>query len=276
MGWLALWLAATRSRPTTGRAADQLQLQDFYPGIQAVALARHATPQTLSDLIAQIRASGRERFRMYPSGERDEYVVTDYIHPTDWRNRRVLGFDLFSEATRREAIISSRDSGNPVLTGPLRLKQETDQNVQSGVLLFFPLYAQAAPVTTEDERQRAFIGTLHGAFRLTDLMEGILGSRSRMLQLQLFDAASPDSPLLTGVPRSAPMPSSSASATSTCMAVAGSYRWRARRNTRRCCVITTGVQPRRGVDCRGAVLLLVGGYLYLRERALRSSQALSL
>ena len=97
------------------RAADQLQLQDFYPGIQAVALARYATPQTLPALIEQIHASGRERFRMYPSGERDEYVVTDYIHPTDWRNRRVLGFDLFSEATRREAIISSRDSGNPVL-----------------------------------------------------------------------------------------------------------------------------------------------------------------
>ena len=29
-------------------------------------------------------------------------------------------------------------------------------------------------------------------------MEGILGSRSRMLQLQLFDAANPDSPLLAG------------------------------------------------------------------------------
>ncbi|MEX5452529.1 CHASE domain-containing protein, partial [Stutzerimonas stutzeri] len=171
---------------------------DFYPGIQAVALARYATPQTLPALIEQIHASGRERFRMYPAGERDEYVVTDYIHPTDWRNRRVLGFDLFSEATSREAIISSRDSGNPVLTGPLRLKQETEQNVQSGVLLFFPLYAPSAPVTTEEERRRALVGTLHGAFRLTDLMEGILGSRSRMLQLQLFDAANPDSPLLAG------------------------------------------------------------------------------
>src|SRR3546814_8428483 len=92
---------------------DQRQLQDFYPCIQAVALARHATPDTLTTLIDQIRASGRERFRMYPPGDREEYVVTDYIHPTDWRNRRVLGFDLFSEATRREAIISTRNSGNP-------------------------------------------------------------------------------------------------------------------------------------------------------------------
>ena len=42
---------------------------------------------------------------MYPAGERDEYVVTDYIHPTDWRNRRVLG--LTSSAKRPAAKPSS-------------------------------------------------------------------------------------------------------------------------------------------------------------------------
>jgi len=259
------------------RAVDQLQLQDFYPGIQAVALARHATPETLTPLIDQIRASGRERFRMYPSGDREEYVVTDYIHPSDWRNRRVLGFDLFSEATRREAIISARNSGNPVLTGPLRLKQETEQNVQVGVLLFFPIYAAAAPVTTEEERQRAFVGTLHGAFRLTDLMEGILGSRSRMLQLQLFDAANPEAPLLAG---RAPV---SADAKyqrirniymygrSWQLQVASTPEYEAvlRDNNRAFSLAAA-------LTAAALFSLLVGGYLYLRERALRNSQALSL
>ncbi len=259
------------------RAVDQLQLQDFYPGIQAVALARHATPETLTTLIDQIRASGRERFRMYPPGDREEYVVTDYIHPTDWRNRRVLGFDLFSEATRREAIISTRDSGNPVLTGPLRLKQETEQNVQVGVLLFFPIYAATAPVTTEEERQRAFVGTLHGAFRLTDLMEGILGSRSRMLQLQLFDAANPESPLLTG---RAPV-----SADAKFQRIRNIYMYG------RSWQLQVASTPEyeavlrdnnRAFSLAAALMaaalfsLLVGGYLYLRERALRNSQALSL
>lgn len=259
------------------RATDQLQLQDFYPGIQGVALARHATSATLPTMIERIRRSGRERFRMYPPGDRDEYVFVDYIHPTDWRNRRVLGFDLFSEETRREAIISARNSGNPVLTGPLRLKQETEQNIQAGVLLFLPLYAPAAPVTTEEERQRAFAGTLHGAFRLTDLMEGILGSRSRMLQLQLFDAASPDSPLLMG---RAPISADAAFqrvrniymyGRSWQLQVASTPEYEAilRDNSRAFSLVAA---------LTAAVLfsLLVGGYLYLRERALRSSQALSL
>ena len=259
------------------RAADQLQLQDFYPGIQAVALARHATPKTLPAILDKIRSSGRDRFRIYPLGERDEYVITDYIHPTDWRNRRVIGFDLFSEGTRREAIISARNSGNPVLTGPLRLKQETEQNVQVGVLLFLPLYAPAAPVTTEEERQRSFVGTLHGAFRLTDLMEGILGSRSRMLQLQLFDAANPDVPLLAG---RAPVSDGAKFqrirniymyGRSWQLQVASTPEYEAvlRDNNRAFNLAAALI---------AAVLfsLLVGGYLYLRERALRSSQALSL
>jgi len=259
------------------RAADQLQLQDFYPGIQGVALARYATLASLPAMIEQIRRSGRERFRMYPPGERDEYVVVDYIHPTDWRNRRVLGFDLFSEETRREAIISARNSGNPVLTGPLRLKQETEQNIQTGVLLFLPVYAPAAPVTTEEERQRAFVGTLHGAFRLTDLMEGILGSRSRLLQLQLFDAANPDSPLLAG---RAPVSADAAFqrvrniymyGRSWQLQVASTPEYEAilRDRSRAFSLVVA-------LTAAALLSLLVGGYLYLRERALRSSQAISL
>ncbi|WP_278433508.1 CHASE domain-containing protein [Stutzerimonas kunmingensis] len=259
------------------RAVDQLQLQDFYPGIQAVALARHATPDTLTTLIDQIRASGRERFRMYPPGDREEYVVTDYIHPTDWRNRRVLGFDLFSEATRREAIISTRNSGNPVLTGPLRLKQETEQNVQVGVLLFFPIYAATAPVTTEEERQRAFVGTLHGAFRLTDLMEGILGSRSRMLQLQLFDAANPESPLLTG--RAPVSADAKFQRTRNIYMYGRSWQLQVASTPEYEAVLRDN---NRAFSLAAALMaaaffsLLVGGYLYLRERALRNSQVLSL
>ncbi|HAB63775.1 MAG TPA: hybrid sensor histidine kinase/response regulator, partial [Pseudomonas sp.] len=157
------------------RASDQLQLQDFYPGIQAIALARYARAENLSVLLAKIREGGRD-FRIYPRGERSEYLIVDYIHPLDWRNRRVLGFDMLSEETRRQAVMAARNIGTPMLTGPLRLKQETEQNAQVGILLYLPLYRVGAPITTLEERQEAFAGTLHGAFRLTDLMEGVLGS----------------------------------------------------------------------------------------------------
>lgn len=258
------------------RASDQLQLQDFYPGIQAIALARYVRADNLASLLAQMREEGRGSFRMYPAGERDEYLITDFIHPLDWRNRRVLGFDMLSEESRREAVIAARNIGTPMLTGPLRLKQETEQNAQVGILLYLPLYRVGAPVTTLEERQAAFAGTLHGAFRLTDLMEGVLGSRSKLFQLQLFDAAVPNEPLLVG---RAP--------------VSSDARFHRTRNIYmygRSWQLDVGSTPEyEAILNRGsgafnlaaamtaAVLfsLLIGGYLYLRERALRSSQALS-
>ncbi|EIK54204.1 sensor histidine kinase/response regulator [Stutzerimonas stutzeri TS44] len=259
------------------RASDQLQLQDFYPGIQAVALARYATRQTIEAQLQAIRQSGRERFRMYPPGERDEYLVVDYIHPTDWRNRRVLGFDLFSEATRRAAASAARDSGNPVLTGPLRLKQETEQNIQVGVLLYLPLYRANAPITTEEERRRAFLGTLHGAFRLTDLMEGILGSRSSSLQLQLRDAAAPDVPLLAG--RRPANEKAGFQRTRNIYMYGRSWQLKVASTPEYEAVLRHG---NRTFDLVSPLLaaalfsLLIGGYLSLRERTLRASQRLGL
>ncbi|HBM09848.1 hybrid sensor histidine kinase/response regulator [Pseudomonas sp. Choline-3u-10] len=256
------------------RASDQLQLQDFYPGIQAIALARYARAENLSVLLAKIREGGRD-FRIYPRGERSEYLIVDYIHPLDWRNRRVLGFDMLSEETRKQAVMAARNIGTPMLTGPLRLKQETEQNAQVGILLYLPLYRAGAPITTLEERQEAFAGTLHGAFRLTDLMEGVLGSRSKLFQLQLFDAAAPDEPLLVG---RAPV-SSDASFHRTRNIYMYGRSWQlevASTPEYEAILNRVGRAFNLAAALTAAVLfsLLIGGYLYLRERALRNSQTL--
>ncbi|BAP80803.1 sensor histidine kinase/response regulator [Pseudomonas sp. MT-1] len=256
------------------RASDQLQLQDFYPGIQAIALARYARAENLGVLLAKIREGGRD-FRIYPRGERSEYLIVDYIHPLDWRNRRVLGFDMLSEETRKQAVMAARNIGTPMLTGPLRLKQETEQNAQVGILLYLPLYRVGAPITTLEERQEAFAGTLHGAFRLTDLMEGVLGSRSKLFQLQLFDAAAPDEPLLVG---RAPV-SSDASFHRTRNIYMYGRSWQlevASTPEYEAILNRVGRAFNLATALTAAVLfsLLIGGYLYLRERALRNSQTL--
>ncbi len=257
------------------RASDQLQLQDFYPGIQAIALARYARADNLASMLAQMREDGRSNFRMYPAGERDEYLITDFIHPIDWRNRRVLGFDMLSEETRREAIMGARNIGTPMLSGPVRLKQETEQNAQVGILLYLPLYRVGAPVTTLEERQAAFAGTLHGAFRLTDLLEGVLGSRNKLFQLQLFDAAAPNEPLLVG---RAPVSSDARFhrtrniymyGRSWQLEVASTPEYETLLNR-----ASGAFNLAAAMTAAMLFSLLIGGYLYLRERALRSSQAL--
>ena len=82
------------------RATDQLQLQERYPGIQALAWARYLRHEELNEFVGEIWDQGRREFRVFPAEPREEYLVVQYSSPLDWRNRRTLGFDMLSEAVR--------------------------------------------------------------------------------------------------------------------------------------------------------------------------------
>ncbi|MBC9249752.1 hybrid sensor histidine kinase/response regulator [Pseudomonas alcaligenes] len=178
------------------RASEQLQLQERYPGIQALSWNSYLHSGGVESFVERTRAQGRPEFQAFPPGERDDYLVVNFIYPLDWRNRRAIGFDMYSEATRREAISRARDSGEAVLTGPLHLRQETEQDVQTGLLLYLPVYRQDIPQTSLDERRTAVLGMVAGTFRVADLMRGILGRSSELFEIGLVDAGDTGNPLL--------------------------------------------------------------------------------
>ncbi|WP_212631373.1 response regulator [Pseudomonas sp. KB-10] len=259
------------------RALDQLQLQDRYPGIQAVAWSRHLTAEQLPDFRAELLAEGRVDYQIFPFEARDRYLPIDYVSPLDWRNRRVLGFDMLSESARQEAIERSIESGEASLSGPVVLRQEIDINVQQGVLLFLPVFRPGVPLNTAEQRREALLGVVHGAFRSHDLMEGILGSQTRHFDIVLVDLQAPDSHLLNGE------------------SVPDGWQPKFRRHLELPLygrvwgleVIGTVEYERNLVDRTGALglwagfvatlllALLVGGYLYQRERKLHLSERIT-
>ncbi|MEK1939983.1 MAG: PAS domain S-box protein [Pseudomonas sp.] len=256
------------------RATDQLQLQDRYPGIQSVAWARYLRGPELAAFVDGERAEGRKDFRVFPSGERDEYLIADYISPLDWRNRRGLGFDVLSEELRRKAVYHARRSGEAVLSAPLRLKSETDEDTQVGAVLYMPVYANTAPVTSEEERQQAFVGAVTGAFRMQDLLEGILGSRSELYQVELVDNSDDGGALLSGGYRGTSAFQLTRAITvfgrEWQMTVSSTQQYERRLENPR-------LQFNLWVGLLASVLLglMVGGYLLLRERAVANIEALS-
>lgn len=256
------------------RALDQLQLQDRYPGIQAVAWSRYLKAEQLPAFRAEQLAQGRLDYQMFPSEERDHYLPIDYVSPLDWRNRRVLGFDMLSEETRLDAIERSIESGEASLSGPVVLRQETDVNVQQGVLLFLPVFRPGVALNTVEQRREALLGVVHGAFRSHDLMEGILGSQTRRFDIVLADLQAPDTYLLSAG------------------SAADGWQPKFRRHLELPLygrvwaleVIGTSEYERSLVDHTGSLglwagfaatallALLVGGYLYQRERKLHLSE----
>ncbi|WP_373388792.1 PAS domain S-box protein [Pseudomonas alcaligenes] len=258
------------------RATDQLQLQEHYPGIQALAWGRYLRAGELPAFVTRARADGRGDFQVYPAGERETYLIVDFINPLDWRNRRVLGFDMYSEPVRREAIELARDGGEAVLTGPVRLKQETEKDVQAGVLLYLPVFRLNAPLSSVEERREAVLGMVSGSFRMADLMHGILGSSSELFEIELTDRADADTPLLN---ERSPQPRQPSFETLRTLNIYG-RDWQLRVSSTPAYEATVSNQSLpislvTGLLASLLLSLLVGGFLYLRERALVASEGQS-
>ncbi len=109
-----------------------------------------------------------------PAANRPEYFPVFFLESLQ-RNAAALGFDVASEARRRQALEQARDTGQPVATPPLRLAQEPGS--QRGFLVFEPIYA-GEPQGIE-ARRNTLRGFAVAVFRLGDLVEKSLGSTPR-------------------------------------------------------------------------------------------------
>lgn len=168
-----------------------LKIQAEYPGIQGVGFSRYVPGPELKAHVSAIRAEGFADYAVRPAGVRADYAVVVWLEPFDWRNQRAFGYDMLSEPTRRAAMERARDSGEPALSGKVKLMQETDDAPQAGFLMYVPLYRYREQARTVEERRIALAGYVYAPFRMNDLMRGILGTRESDIDLEISDGREP-------------------------------------------------------------------------------------
>ena len=179
-GVVALFMASdVVTRADFRRYLRELSLERHYPGLQGVGFARFATPSELDEVIAAVRAEGFSDFSVKPEGVRDHYAPIVLLEPLRGRNLRAFGFDMYSEPKRREAMQRAARTGLPAISGAVTLVQETEQDVQSGFLMYLPLF------TGSDRRELR--GFIYSPYRTGDLMYGILGDLPSDIDYRLTD-----------------------------------------------------------------------------------------
>jgi len=109
-----------------------LHLEKNFPGIQGVSFALVVPAAMKGKHIAAVRKEGFSEYAIKPEGEREIYAPVLYIEPFGGRNLRVPGFDNYSNPERRAVVDMARDSGGAVISGKIKLIQETDKNIQAG------------------------------------------------------------------------------------------------------------------------------------------------
>ena len=166
----------------------RLDLQARYPGLRGIAVSRKLRRSLSGELVTQQRARGFPAFEIYPELGHDERVVIVLIEPFDSRNALALGFDMWTDATRRDAMERARDSGAATLSGKLTLVQDIVQRRQPGFVLYMPVYRGRAPIGSVAERREALLGFASISFRADDLFQGIFGREALpVLDFQIYD-----------------------------------------------------------------------------------------
>ena len=163
------------SREAWRRYVTSLQLQKHHLGILGVGYAAWLTPEEKETHLRNIRREGFLEYRISPEGLRSAYAPVTYLEPATTDNRRLFGYDMYSETQRRVAMDLARDSGETALVSGIILRHDQGQEKQPGMLMYVPVYRRGAPLGTREERRGALRGFVYSPIRVKDFVFGTLG-----------------------------------------------------------------------------------------------------
>jgi len=167
---------------------DNLDVQNSHPGIQGIGFATYINQKNLTQKLAHIRDNSSKDFKIFPGGNRDTFVPVVYLEPQDEKNKRAIGFDMYSEQTRRSAINFARDSNGISLSGKVTLVQENSTDTQPGFLIYLPVYKNRDTISNLVEKRQNIEGFVYAPFRMYDFMKGLLNTQTNRLKLTVYDS----------------------------------------------------------------------------------------
>ena len=168
--------------------ASRLGFQEHTPGMQGVGFAQRIRPGESAAVEAALEARGLAGARIWPESDAVERTAIVLLEPLDRRNRVALGYDMFSDPVRREAMERARDSGEVALSRRVTLVQEIDADRQPGFLIYVPVYAGGAVPPTLEGRREALIGWAYAPFRAGDFFSAIFRDEAEpLVTFRIYD-----------------------------------------------------------------------------------------
>ncbi|WP_068873912.1 MULTISPECIES: CHASE domain-containing protein [unclassified Phenylobacterium] len=162
---------------------ERLGLGTRYPGVLGIGYSVWLPDaEARAELEAEMRRRGQSNFRVWPAGRRPPYTAIVYLSP-ERRNAPAIGYDMFSEATRREAMQRAAAGGDLAMSGPVTLVQEPGRYRQPGVLMFLP-------VTNAGAQGPRLSGFVYSPLRSGDLLQTVFPARpDRLVDVSVYDGA---------------------------------------------------------------------------------------
>lgn len=166
-----------------------LDLPTAYPGVQGFSFVEWIPRADLPAHLRRVRQEGFPDYAVVPGGSAGPLVdgasAILYLEPMNAENQHAFGKDMLEDATRRQAMLQARDTGQVVTSGPLVLYQDANGKDEPGVVLYGPVFRAGLPVATVAERRAALRGWVSIPLRVRAFIQATLVKYLQQAELSL-------------------------------------------------------------------------------------------
>lgn len=147
------------------RFVAELRLDADYQGAEGYGWAPVIRPSQVPAFEADLNRYRIGDVRITPTlaeQPRDRLVPVRFLQPDTVRNRRALGYDMYSSPVRREAMDRAQRMLRPTASGSVVLAQEGEGS-DPGFLIYMPVFAGTGD-------QRSLLGFIYSPFNAPDFL----------------------------------------------------------------------------------------------------------
>jgi signal transduction histidine kinase len=153
---------------------------------QSMGFAEYVRPEKREAFSREEQEEGVRDLWPEPDGKRAAYFPLELVAPSTEANRRMIGYDAYSDPVHRSAMDLARDTNSPQATRMVYvLADAPDDSADShsevevartkGFVVYLPVYQEDKPADTVAERRRALRGFVVGTLRSDELFGETFG-----------------------------------------------------------------------------------------------------
>ena len=87
-----------------------------YPGIQGIGFSLRIDPEEQQQVVNRMQRDVAPDFQLWPESDDPRHAII-YLEPLDDKNRLAVGFNMFHEPIRRQAMEAARDRSQELAAG---------------------------------------------------------------------------------------------------------------------------------------------------------------
>lgn len=153
---------------------ESSELLRRFPGLQGIAFTQRIEKEGVQTLEKRMHEFGYPDFKFWPEGERALYTSIILIQPEDWRNKKALGYDMYSELVRQSSMDKAVLSNSFAITDPLVLVQDDGDEHKQGFLIYLPVFT-TIDSTGLAEPKKSLLGFVYSIVRINRFFNGAFG-----------------------------------------------------------------------------------------------------